>query len=160
MTDEAFQQAVEQYGDMIFRLAFSYLKNRADAEDVMQETLLKLYTRAPAFASEDNRRFWLVRVAVNESKKLLRSPWRRRISPLEELAESTAFDTPAQSGLFQHVMSLPPKYRAAVYLHYYEGYTAVEIGRLLHRNVNTVYTLLARAKEQLREKLGGDGYEG
>ena len=58
------------------------------------------------------------------------------------------------------MLSLPQKYREAVYLHYYEGYTAVEIGRLLHRNVNTVYTLLARAKEQLREKLGGDGYEG
>ena len=81
--DSGFEAAVEQYADMIFRLAFSYLRNRADAEDVMQETLLKLYTQKKPFDSPEHQRYWLVRVAVNECRRLLRSPW-RRTGPLEE----------------------------------------------------------------------------
>lgn len=69
---------MERYGNTVFRLAYSYLKNRADAEDVMQETLLKLYLERKPFRSPEHERYWVVRVAVNESKKLLRSPWRRR----------------------------------------------------------------------------------
>ena len=82
MTDAAFEAAMERYADMVFRLAYSYLKNRADAEDVMQETLLKLYTQPPLDTPE-HERYWVVRVAVNECKRLLRSPWRRRTGPLE-----------------------------------------------------------------------------
>ena len=70
MTDQRFQEAVELYGDMVFRLAYSYLKNRADAEDVMQESLLKLYTEAKDFESADHEKHWLLRVAANECKKL------------------------------------------------------------------------------------------
>ena len=72
LTDAAFEGAVERYGDTVFRLAYSYLKNRADAEDVMQETLLKLYLERKPFRSPEHERYWVVRVAVNESKKLLR----------------------------------------------------------------------------------------
>ena len=76
MTDQRFHEAVELYGDMVFRLAYSYLKNRADAEDVMQESLLKLYVEPREFESPDHEKHWLLRVAANECKKLLRSPWR------------------------------------------------------------------------------------
>ena len=65
---------MERYGNTVFRLAYSYLKNRADAEDVMQETLLKLYLERKPFRSPEHERYWVVRAAVNESKKLLRSP--------------------------------------------------------------------------------------
>lgn len=70
LTDAAFEGAVERYGNTVFRLAYSYLKNRADAEDVMQETLLKLYLERKPFRSPEHERYWVVRVAVNESKKL------------------------------------------------------------------------------------------
>ena len=153
MTDAAFQRAVEQYGDMVFRLALSYLKNSADAEDVMQETLLKFYTETRPFDSPDHERFWLVRVAVNECKKLLRSPWRRRTGSLEELGEPAVFDTPAQSELYRQVMSLPPKYRAAIYLHYYEGFSVGEIAGAMGAKPSTVQTWLMRARGQLLNKL-------
>lgn len=88
MTDQRFHEAVELYGDMVFRLAYSYLKNRADAEDVMQESLLKLYVEPREFESPDHEKHWLLRVAANECKKLLRSPggggpihWTRRRRP-------------------------------------------------------------------------------
>ena len=75
MTDAAFESAMERYADMVFRLAYSYLKNRADAEDVMQETLLKLYAQPP-FKTPEHERHRVVRVAVNQCKRLPRSPWR------------------------------------------------------------------------------------
>lgn len=153
MTDQRFREAVELYGDMVFRLAYSYLKNRADAEDVMQEALLKLYTERKDFESPDHEKHWLIRVAVNECRKLLRSPWRRRTGPLDEIEEAAAFDRPAQSELFRQVMALPPKYRAAVYLYYYEGYSVKETAALLGAKASTVQTWLMRARGQLQTKL-------
>ncbi len=148
----AFEAAVERYGDTVFRLAYSYLKNRADAEDVMQETLLRLYD-ADEFESPEHERYWVIRVAVNECKKLLRSPWRRRTAPLEEVPETAVLDTPAQTELFHQVMALPYRYRAAVYLHYYEGYAVKEVAALMNANPSTVQTWLMRARGQLRHHL-------
>lgn len=153
MTDAAFEAAVGQYGDTIFRLAYSYLKNRADAEDVMQETLLRLYRAGETFESPEHQRYWLVRVAVNECKKLLRSPWRRRTDPLEAAPETAVWDSPAQSELFQQVMALPTKYRATIYLYYYEGYAVREIAALMGANPSTVQTWLMRARGQLKKNL-------
>ena len=135
LTDAAFEGAVERYGDTVFRLAYSYLKNRADAEDVMQETLLKLYLERKPFRSPEHERYWVVRVAVNESKKLLREP---------------VFDTPQQSELYQHVMGLSPKYRAAVYLYYYEDCSVQEIAAAMGANPSTVQTWLMRARGKLK----------
>ena len=152
LTDTEFETAVGRYGDTVFRLAYSYLKNRADAEDVMQETLLKLYLARKPFQSPEHERHWVVRVAVNECKKLLCSPWRRRTGPLEEAGEP-AFDTPEQSELFDQVIALPKNYRLVVYLYYYEGYQAREIAELTHRNLSTVQTWLMRARGQLQRSL-------
>lgn len=153
MTDAVFEAAVQHYADMVFRLAYSYLKSRADAEDVMQETLLKLYTERTDFDTPEHRRYWVVRVAVNECKKILRSPWRRRTGPLEEVPETAVFDTPAQTELFRQVMALPPKYRAAIYLHYYEGCPVREVAAAMNANPSTVQTWLMRARGQLKTKL-------
>jgi len=153
LTDERFREAVELYGDMVFRLAYSYLKNRADAEDVMQEALLKLYTERKEFESPEHEKRWLLRVAANECKKLLRSPWRRRTESLDKVEEAAAFDRPAQTELFRQVMALPPKYRAAVYLYYYEGYSVKEAAGLLGAKASTVQTWLMRARGQLQIKL-------
>lgn len=153
MTDAEFRLAMERYGDMLFRLAYSCTRSRADAEDVMQETLLKLYTAQKAFESPDHEKNWLVRVAVNECRHLLRTPWRRRTGPLEEAADTPVWDTPAQSELFRQVMALPPKYRAAIYLYYYEGYAVREIAALLGAKISTVQTWLLRARGQLKLRL-------
>ena len=153
MTDAEFRLAVERYGDMLFRLAYSCTRSRADAEDVMQETLLKLYTAQKAFESPDHEKNGLVRVAVNECRHLLRTPWRRRTGPLEEAADTPVWDTPAQSELFRQVMALPPKYRAAIYLYYYEGYAVREIAALLGAKISTVQTWLLRARGQLKLRL-------
>lgn len=153
MTEEAFARAVEEYGDTLFRVAYSCLRNRSDAQDVMQETLLKFYMEKKPFQSPQHEKRWLIRVAVNESKKLLRSAWRRRSVPLEERDEAVTFDTLAQQALFEEVMALPPKYRLAVYLYYYEFFSVRQIAQALGANPSTVQTWLMRARGLLRESL-------
>lgn len=92
---------------------------------------------------------------VNECKDVLKSAFRRRSVPLEDVRELAAEET-SHNDVIDAVRSLPQKYKDVVYLHYYEGYTAAEIGKILHRRENTVYTHLARAREALRERLGDD----
>ncbi len=151
MTEEEFVQAVERYGDTVFRVAYSCLKNRADAEDVMQDTLLKLYRERRSFESEEHRRRWLIRVAVNQAKSLLRSGWFRRTVPLEEQLDQPVFDRPEEGELFEKVMALPKNYRLAVYLYYYEGYSVREVAELMRANLSTVQTWLMRARGLLQK---------
>ena len=95
-------------------------------------------------------------MTINACKDLLKSFFRSRITSLDEILEQAADMQEENKEVLEAVLSLPSKYRDVVYLHYYEGYTAPEIGRLLKKNVNTVYTLMTRFRHLLREKLGGD----
>ena len=147
--------ALRRHGDAILRLAFSYLHRRDEAEDVLQDTLLQYLQKAPPFSSAEHEKAWFIQVTLNACRDLLRFWARRPTVPLEELT-AQAVPESEDRGVLEAVLSLPQKYRDTVYLHYYEGYSAPEIGALLGRNTNTVYTLLNRARAMLREKLGGD----
>ena len=153
MTDAAFEAAVELYADMVFRLAYSYLKNRADAEDVMQTVFLRLYECKKDFESEEHMKHWLLRVAVNESRKVMRSFWRRTSVSLEEWRETAAPEDRERAEALEAVMALEPKYRLAVYLYYYEGLSVAETAAAMRANVSTVQTWLLRARERLRKEL-------
>ena len=153
MTEEAFIQAVETYGDSIYRVAFHALKNRADAEDVMQAVLLKLYERGPEFESEEHLKRWLLRLAVNESRSLLRSAWRRLRVSLEENWDAPAPEDPAKRELYEAVMALEAKYRLTIYLYYYEGLSVKEAAEALGARPSTVQTWLHRARQRLRTDL-------
>jgi RNA polymerase sigma factor (sigma-70 family) len=153
MTDEAFAQAARTYGDTVYRVAYHALNNPADAEDVAQTVLLRLYEHKKEFESEEHMKHWLLRVAVNESRKLLRSFWRRTSVPLEEWRETAAPEDPAKAEVLEAVMALEPKYRLAVYLYYYEGLSVAEAAAAMRANPSTVQTWLLRARERLRKSL-------
>lgn len=157
--DSAFQEAARRYGDMVYRVAFHSCKNRADAEDITQNVFLKLYRTRTAFESEEHLRRWVIRVAVNESKKLVGSAWFRRRVPLEEAAQALPFESEEESSLFLAVMELPKKYRVPVYLYYYEGYSAKEAAALCGLKESTMQTRLQRAREKLKKKLCGQERE-
>jgi len=152
MNDEQFTRLVRRYIDTVFRVTLNYLKNPADAEDVTQITFEKLLKEKRSFESDEHIRNWLIRVAVNECKKLLRSPW-RRAEPIEDYLTAVAFDNPAHSELYRAVMDLPKKYRMVIYLHYYEGYSTQEIGQILRVPKNTVCSHLKRGRELLKQEL-------
>lgn len=152
MTNEQFTCLARQYIDTVYRVAFNYIKSSADAEDITQNVFLKLLQEKRTFYSDDHVKNWLIRVTVNECKNLVRSRW-WKTQPYEEYAASLTFDNPAQSDLFHAVMALPRKYRIPIYLHYYEGYSTQEIGKVLKLPKNTICTQLKRGRELLRESL-------
>lgn len=155
-SEEEAARAIERYGDMVRRLCLVHLKNPADTEDIFQNVFLKYVLSPVVFESPEHEKAWLIRVTLNACRDLVKSFFRSRTVPLEELLDQPAPLLEEHREVLEAVLALPPKYRDAVYLHYYEGYTAAEIGKLLGKNTNTVYTLLNRAREQLRETLGGD----
>ena len=155
-SEEEAARAIERYGDMVRRLCLVHLKNPADTEDIFQNVFLKYVLSPVVFESPEHEKAWLIRVTLNACKDLVKSFFRSRTVPLEELLDQPAPLSEERREVLEAVLDLPQKYRDAVYLHYYEGYTAAEIGKLLGKNTNTVYTLLTRAREQLRKTLGGD----
>lgn len=151
--------AVERYADTVKRLCMVHLKNTADTEDIFQTVFLKYALSSAEFESREHEKAWFIRVTINACKDLLKSFFRSRTVSLEVLAELPAEMSDDNREVLEAVLSLPDKYKEVVYLHYYEDYTAPEIGKILGKNVNTVYTLLNRARQMLREKLGGEGDE-
>ena len=115
------------YGDRIFAAAFSVCRNRADADDVVQDTLVRYYTHPREFESEDHLKAWLLRVAINRARDVSTSFWRKHTVAWEEYMNDLAFEEPQDSHLFEAVMRLPAKYRAVLHLFYYEGYAVAEI---------------------------------
>ena len=153
MIDQQFAGCVEKYADTVYRVAFHSCRNPADSEDIVQNVFLKLYKETKEFESEEHLRRWILRVAVNESKKLIGSAWFRRRAPLEEFADTLEFETSEESELFFEVMALPRKYRVPVYLFYYEDYPIKEVAELCGLKESTVQTRLQRARAQLKSKL-------
>lgn len=98
----------------------------------------------------------IIRVTVNQCKDLIKSFFRSKTVSIDQITPPSYEQTDDNFDVLEAVLSLPAKYKNAVYLHYYEGYSAVEIADIIHKNVNTVYTLLARARKMLEKKLGGD----
>ena len=159
---ESLAQLYHRTRAAVYGLALSILGSGHDAEDVTQTVLLKLYQQGDRFESEEHRKHWLLRVAVNESRRLLRSFWRSRAVPLDGQWDAPVSDDPANRELFQAVMGLETKYRLTIYLYYYEGCSVKEVAAALHANPSTVQTWLQRARERLRRELSeeeeGKGY--
>lgn len=150
------ERAIGQYADGVRRLCMVHLKNHADTEDIFQTVFLQYALSDLAFESPAHEKAWLLRVAVNACRDLRRSFFRSRTVSLETLGDPPQAIPEDSREVLEAVLALPEKYRDVVYLHYYEGYTAPEMGRILKKNPNTVYTLLSRAKGLLREALGGE----
>ena len=137
-----------EYRDDVYRLAICYTKSREDAEDVCQTVFLKLMEQKGFQSGKEKQ--WLLRVTANECKNLLRSHWWKTTVPMDE---TVSVEPPEVNETLQAVLSLEPKYRIVVYLHYYEMLSTQEIASLLHITRSTVTTRLSRARQMLKTKL-------
>lgn len=158
-SETEINRAVDEYSDMVRRLCMLHLKNYADTEDIFQTVFLKYALSSVEFESKEHEKAWMIRVTINACKDLLKSFFRKHTVSIDQLIEQPAPVPQDHRKVLEAVLSLPKKYKDVVYLHFYEGYTAPQISEILGKNVNTVYTLLTRAKKILKTKLGGSEYE-
>lgn len=148
-----FEDTARKYQDMVYRIAFQYFGNHADAEDVVQDTFLRLYTYQKPFESPEHLRRWLIRVTVNLCRDALKSPWRKRRVSIDAVPEIPVFQEPEEDALYREVMRLPEKYRVILELFYYEELSTQEIADMLRVRRSTVTTRLSRARKLLKKHL-------
>lgn len=147
--DDAYQK----YADRIFAAAFSVCRNRADADDVVQDTFIRYCSVKKEFSGEEHLKAWLLKVAINRAKDIRSSFWRRNQVAWEDYMSDLEFEEPEDGHLFEAVMQLPQKYRTAIHLFYYEDYSVAEIAQILHSREGTVKSQLNRGRALLRTML-------
>ena len=149
------EEIVKKYFNTVYRLALSQTKNKAYADDVTQDVFLRFLNKERNFDSEEHIKAWLLRVTINCSKSIYLSAWFKKTVPL---SEELTFDTEEKSDVYYAVAELPPKYRTAIHLFYYEDLSISEISEILDTKESTVKSHLFRGRELLKEKLKG-GYD-
>ena len=159
-SEEEASRAIDLYGDTVKRICMIHLKNYADTEDIFQTVFLKYVLKSPEFHSTDHEKAWIIRVTINACSDLLKSFFHSRTLPLDSLREKPGEPAPDHSDVLEAVLALPSKYKDVIYLYYYEEYSAEEIGQILRKNKNTVYTLLNRGRQLLRSSLEEVGENG
>lgn len=157
-SEQELNIVIEKYSDTVRRICMLHLKNYADTEDIFQNVFMKYMLSDIEFESEEHEKAWIIRVTINACKDLIRSFFRSKTVPLEEALGKSCDVAEDNREVLEAVISLPSKYKEVVYLHYYEGYTAPQMSEILGKNVNTIYTLLTRSKQLLKERLGGSEY--
>jgi RNA polymerase sigma-70 factor (ECF subfamily) len=147
-TDDELEKIIDVYFNMLFKLCFTILCNKIDAEDAVSETILKYITKSPEFSSEEHRKAWLIRVATNICNNMHRFQRRNNHINIDDLQELTAnrndFDA------VEEVIILPAKYKTVLHLHYIEGYKVKEIADILKISVSAAKKRLQYAREKLR----------
>ena len=151
MGTHEFEAKYWKYKDLLFRIAFTYVKNREDSEDVLQEAFYKLLYKAPEFENEEHEKRWLIRITVNMCKNHLGLYWNRNKT---DLADIEAWQmTKEEIHVLDEVLSLPGKVKTVVYLHYFEGYKCSEIAEILSVKESAVKMRLKKGRELLKIEL-------
>ena len=139
----------------VYRICFSFMKNTADTEDMVQETFLRLLSAGVGFVSEEHEKAWLIVTASNLCKDALKKWW-RRTEDIDDPALGLQQPPFEIDGVLDAIMRLPADQKCAVYMYYYEGYSTAEIAGYLGCPQATVRSRLSRARKTLKHKLGGD----
>ena len=153
--NQKFEYYVSEYMDMLYKLAFVYLKSYDDSNDVVQNVLYNFYKTNKEFESDEHIKYWLIRCTINECKKLWRTSWNKLVT-FEEVNISNEEDTESNIDLLNAIMSLDRKYRVVVVLYYIEDYKINEIAKILRLPVGTVGSRLSKAKDKFKDYLKGD----
>lgn len=145
-------EAFKKYSDMVYRLAVARVKNKYDADDILQEVFLRFIKCKEKIESEEHAKAMLIRITINCSKSMLSSSWFKKTTPLDE---NIGVSIPERD-TFDAVMRLPQKYRTIIHMHYYMGYSVEEIAKILNSKPSTVKSWLYRARQKLKITLKGD----
>lgn len=151
---------IDRYGTEVLRISYLYVKDEQLAEDVFQEVFIKVFQHYNSFRHESSEKTWLIRITINTCKDFLRNNWIKHVNVVEpeafsQLAEETDdfLERMSKKEIFETILNLDPKYKDVIILYYYEGYKVKEIANILETTTGNVSSLLARARQQLKERL-------
>lgn len=154
MSTQEFEKIYEKYKVLLYRVAFTYLKNNEDVQDVLQEVFIKRYNCKTTFRDDEHEKSWMIRVTINLSKDIVKSFWKRNIGSIEDSNFNHAMSlwkfSENEKELFKQVMSLPEKNKMTIYLYYYEGYSCKEISKILKCSESAVKMRLKKGRELLK----------
>ncbi len=159
-TDKEITDIYYRNVQSVFRVAYMYLGNNTDAEDIVQNVFITFMDKNPEFNDMNHEKAWFVTVTKNKCKNLLKSFWKGRqgdFSDLEQISYEQKFKE--EDEIVDKLKKLKRDYRVVIYLYYYEGFSVKEIGNILNKSESTIQTWLARGREKLRIELGGELYE-
>ncbi|MBP3707406.1 MAG: sigma-70 family RNA polymerase sigma factor [Clostridia bacterium] len=152
MKQKKVEKVVRKYADLVYRVAFSMLRNKDDAEDIFQDVFIKLCTENVKFLSKEHEKAWIIRVTKNKCLDFLKKSCNKTKAELNDNIKVEEKED--DSDVIKHVQSLPEKYRIVIYLFYYEGYKISEMSKILDINESTLKSQLVKARELLKEKIG------
>ena len=162
MSAHEFGVVYERYKNILYRIAYTYLKNSDDVEDLLQEVFIKRLYNAPSFETEEHETRWMIRITVNLAKNHLKSFWNRNRTNIDDLSEFPEMLqwqwNEKDRDVYSEVMALPDNQRIVIYLHYYEGYTCKEIANILKCKESTIKMRLKRGRDLLRLKFSKEGF--
>lgn len=154
-TGREITEIYNRHVDTVYRVCYSFMKNKTEAEDMVQETFLRLISCGKTFEDQRHEKAWLIVTASNLCKDTLKKWWRRTES-IDDYSEILAAPEGRDTGLTEVILQLPPKYKDVVYLYYYEDYSTEEIAGFLGCPPATVRSHLMRARRKLSALLGGE----
>ena len=153
-TDKEILEIYNRHVDTVYRVCYSFMKNKPEAEDMVQETFLRLITSGKTFESERHEKAWLIVTASNLCKDSLKKWWRKSEN-IDDHALLLSDMTQVDRDVLDAILTLPNEQKCVVYLYYYEGYSTEEIAKYLKCPSATVRSRLSRARKQLSSMLGG-----
>lgn len=153
--ENVFAEFYERHYKMVYRICFTYMKNKSEAKDCTEDVFVKVLTGGTAFNDETHEKKWLTVTAINLCKDRLKHWFRRMVSPIEDAAEKAGEEIPEPDETLEAVMKLPQKYKDVIYLHYYMDYRTDEIAEMLHKPPSTVRNHLSEARALLKKQIGG-----
>jgi len=154
-TNEELAKIYDRHVKTVYRVCFTYMKNQADTEDMVQNTFLRLMSDKTVFQNEEHEKAWLIRTATNLCKDHFKHWWSKTVG-IDHVADIGVDQNFTIDGNLEKVLALPPKYKTPIYLYYYEGYSTVEIAQILKKNQSTVRSWLHKGRNLLRMEMEGD----
>ena len=150
---QEFETAYDLYADMLYRLAFSYMKNKEDAEDIVQEVFTKYFCGMHLPMNREQEKAWFLRVTINQCHDAIRKKGYRMHASLDEVEEVVAEEGQNVEDLYSALQKLSEKYKGVVILHYLEGYSVDEVAKIMHLSPSAVKMRLKRGREFLKGEL-------
>lgn len=152
-----YQETVEKYSNMVYRLAYFYTNSKYDADDIYQDVFLKYLQNRKQFENEEHKKAWLIKVTINSCKKRWISSWKRKIISLNN--DEIKFEMEEDIGLYNEIKKLPKKYRTVIHLFYYEQYSIKDISEILRQKESTIRTWLTRARKLLKNQIKEEDFD-